>query len=484
MRLNERKDLRQQEFAKKWFYSSHNGATVNGSGTFWAVGGFGKTYGTVKYIISSYVAKAKENKHVVVLVPRANLVAQWNDCIKMLIPEEYAKFIRVRTVQYMIANSHVFDNGAIQIGLLVVDELHMFYADEYWEYINNTKLKFNHNLGLTATYKDPQGRHHKALDLYPIIDRITAQEALEAGYISRYIEYNLGLTLEDDEVDKYVEYSDLIAEYKSKFDDDFGLMIKCTAGERTKDSYIPPIQFAYRIAEKNGWHTRCSPEINAAWNPNSIIDYAKKGMAATYARKMLLYNSMTKVQAGVEIVKRYNPLKIISFSQSTIYADTFAAYCRKAGYESVVYHTKLANTPMLDEDGQFIKYQSGAKKGQVKLFGQKVLKNYAIEQIKSGAVKIISTASALDAGFDVEDMNIGIISSRSSNFNSQNQRGFRVTRVDPFEPNSIALIINLYFKRTVDESWLKTAQQETENTVYWINGIDEISYTPDISYEL
>ena len=139
---------------------------------------------------------------------------------------------------------------------------------------------------------------------------------------------------------------------------------------------------------------------------------------------------------------------------------------------------------LLDQNGRYITYQSGIKKGQPKMFGAKTLKDMAIADIKSGKAKFMSAGSALDTGFDVRHMRIGITTSRNTSKNKQTQRGYRLTRIDPFQPDAECILVNIYFRMTQDEKWLNKAQEDSESTVYWIETVDEIELNDDEGFEL
>lgn len=460
-----------------------HGATRNGAGAIVAAGGFGKTYLATNFIIKPYLEGAMNDglRTVTVVVPREPLVKQWRDSIKAHIELTKQSYIRVCTIQELISRKE-----KIITDLLVVDELHMFLEDEFVTWINGTNIQFKHNLGLTATYTDPRGRHKKIELLYPIVDRIPVKEAIEEGYISRFVEYNYALEMNDEDTNRYVELSNEIAKQSEKFGDAgfMGMLKVLQGGIDAKGKKHAGIAYAHMHARNNGWYPGCPKEIDEIWNPSKIIGYAKLAMNAVQVRKALIYENKVKIEAAVKILKKYPSLKTISFSESTVYAEHFAAFARQAGFETVVFHSMLKSRPMLDVNGSIITYMSGAKKGQPKLFGLKQLKAFAIDSIKSGRARVISTASALDVGFDVEDMELGLISSRTSNFNKQKQRTFRVTRVDPYRPDAVVLVVNLYFPRTIDEIWLKKAQKDSESRIFWINDIEEIEFNPKEGFEL
>ena len=271
----ESKTIRQKEFAEKWRNSTKYGSNKNGSGTFWAVTGFGKTYGTIQEIIKPFLNKSVSN-YITILVSREVHYHHWirelNSHIKSL---DIRKRVKVVTVQYLIKN-----DLRLSTNLLIVDELHKFYSEEYIRYINGDYIQFTYNLGLTATFLDPRGRHRQILDLYYPIDIISQTEALEKGWISQFIEYNLTVNLHPQEKKEYIGYQDQINKHLPKFGDHgIRAAFLCHRGGKGRNGvYRTAQEWAEQYASHMGWKSSMSSShhIYKLWNPSIIRGYARR----------------------------------------------------------------------------------------------------------------------------------------------------------------------------------------------------------------
>lgn len=461
MKINQDKFNRQLEGIEKYKYSSQFGAKKDRSGTFHWFTGVGKTFAALTLIERLGYSK------VSVVVPTIPLFEQWRTVIKVLKPH-LEGIIGVYTAAYIVENKdkmkEVFD-----CELLIADELHMFYGTEYIKTIDGTYISFKDNLGLTATYYDMQGREKELQHLYPIIDEIDEATALDKGFISKYIEYNLHCPLNEDEKEAYDKFTAIINANLPKFGKHKPLKLAtlCLTGGMGTDG-VPrkAMTWCAMWARKNGYHPDSRDDV---WNPYKIMGYAKKLMDAIQRRKELLYTCASKVDYTLRIVDKFPKSKTIIFGESTEFADKVDLLLNETTYGiSVVYHSKLPTVMM-----------PSPKTGKPIKFGQKKLRDRAIERIKTGMSRVICTASALDVGFDVEDMNLGIIASGNSNPNKRQQRGGRVKRVNTqsmFPDKELVLLINLYVKDTKDEDWLRKSQK-TKNPI-WIDSIDELYYDP------
>ena len=85
-------------------------------------------------------------------------------------------------------------------------------------------------------------------------------------------------------------------------------------------------------------------------------------------------------------------------------------------------------------------------------------------------IKVISTARALDEGFDIQDVTLAIICSGTSTSRQDLQRTGRAIR---WAPGKTGLIVNLYIRDSQDEKWLKARQKKTVNTIS-VSSIDDI----------
>lgn len=469
MKIDKKRLERQQVGVDRWFISSSHGATRDKVGTFHYCTGVGKTFTAILVIKRLFRNDPLHN--VIVCVPTDALVFQWQIELNEHFTKKDLNRITVMSASYVV-NSQIY----AQTDTLIVDELHLFLGEEYIKVINGKYLKSNNRLGLTATYYDPKGRHTLYEELFPIIDVIDESEAIERGFVAPFIEYNLAINFTIEEQDVYEKSSKIIRTHMAKFGNGgLDLATKCLSGGKFKGKEYTNIGFCHAWARKKGWHPQLDlskPDnvlINDLWNPQKIMGYAKLLMKAIRIRKDLLYNATNKTLITVDIIKKFKGEKIIVFGQKTNYADKVNLLVNQEfpGL-AAAYHSNIP-TQMLPSP----------KTGKLIKFGKKRLKKKAIEDLKSGRIKVICTASSLDTGFNVKDILIGIIGSGTQNFNQQKQRGGRIKRVaDVMDEGKVKLIVNLYIPDTKDEDWLRRRQSKSTNPIHWIESIDEIVFNP------
>jgi superfamily II DNA or RNA helicase len=440
-------------------------------GTIVAPTGFGKTRLTLEQIIGRMFAK--KAKHVLILVHRDKLKKQWKSSIENLVEKKLQKFVEVETVQWFIANNA----SVMDYDLLIVDEIHKFYGEEYIKFINGERIPTKWRLGLTATPNNREGIY-PIDDIYPIVDSITQEEAIENGWISQFIEFNLPVKLTPEEMEQYKHASDLISNNRSKFPEqnNFNAMMKCLHG----DNQYSSIAYATMWAHRNGWTKNADKDsdVHRMWNPNVIISYAKKCMEGYRIRKNVIQHAANKYQATIELLQKFANLKTICFSESTVFANDLARKFDKVQKDQmVVFHTQLPSRPLKDDNGDWILYKSGAKKGEKRIFGIKLQKDIIIDLFVNNRrnVRVLSTAKVFDEGFDCPDIQMGIITSRTKNPNQQIQRGGRVKRVIAGKENDKMLIVNIYCENTDDKFGLVKAQSNYEHDVHWVQSIEDIS---------
>lgn len=468
MQVDKKKLARQQIGVYNWFNSASFGASKDMQGTFHYFTGVGKTYTAILIIKRLFRLDALHN--IVVLVPSEALQKQWNEVLSKNFTKQEQNRISVFTPHYVIVNEI-----KVRTNTFIVDELHEYLGEEFIKVINGEYIRFDNNLGLTATYEDSKGRHKDIIDLYPIIDEITEEEALKEGYIAPYVEFNLAVKLTKKEQEAYDYHSKLISENINKFGKGgLNLATKCLSGDTGKNKRYDARQYVYGWAAHKGWRKDLNlanpkdAQINDIWNPRKVFGYAQKLMNAIRERKNILYNCQSKLDTSVYIITSFKTLKTIVFSQSTSFADNMGLLLNnEEDSKAVVYHSNL-QTMMLPSP----------KTGKLIKFGKVRQKRKAIEDIKSSRARVICTASSLDKGFDVQDLALGITASGTSNFTQYKQRGGRVKRIDIFNSDNVVLLVNLYVKDTKDEAWLKKRQSKSNHLIHWVDKVEDINFKP------
>lgn len=448
--LNEKKLLRQLKGVERWKANDY-------IGTLWYETGVGKTYAGLLCIIN--VLKDYPDLDVKILVPSEAILSHWKDALKIHLPSK-------TNINVYSINALVLSKVTLNTDLLVVDELHEFYTPDRGLIVRLCIAP--KRLGLTATYRD-KGKEKIISDLFPVVDRVDEAESLKEGYISQFIEFNLPAELNKIEKEQYDEESNLVSKYMSKFGNRrLDLALRCLQGGKDNNGKeYKGIAYCYMWAYKNGWKDGCAEEIDELWNPNKIMGYARNLFAAIERRKQILYNAENKLSITKEVIDKYPKLKAICFSQSTYFAEKLKDILLQGGHACMSYHSNIQTEMLpLGKGGKMIKVGKGR------------LKKEAIRKIKSGEITQISTASALDRGFDVSDLRLGVSTSGTSNPIRKKQRDGRVKRVDFYEPDAVSILVNVYIKDSQDEVWLRKRQKDSTNTIYWISSVKEITYKP------
>ena len=468
MEINQDKLNRQLIGVDRWVHSKDYGAYSNGIGCLWWFTGVGKTFAAM--IVLNRLFQHNPSSRVIVIVPSEQLTKDWRNEIRNHIPPEFWAHIEVYTINYLVEN-----NYSVSCDLLICDEIHEYLTPERIKYLDKTKIQYKFMLGLTATWEDKHNRQRQLYHICPVIDEIDEREALDRGFISKYIEYNLACKLSPDEELGYREYTRQIGVLLPKFGKSLELAQKCLSGGTHEDgrSYSG-FQFSSGWAMKNGWYPGGNVDddeyykLNDLWNPHKVIGYAKNLMFAIRERKEILYNANDKAIKAAEIVEHFDTLKAICFSQSTAFADKLALIINmKVPNSCVAYHSKLETISKFNE-----------VTNKIEKFGKTKLRKQAIEAIRSGTARIISTASALDKGFNVEDIRLAITTSGTTNPTQHKQRKGRAVRLEIYAPDTTVLIINTYIPDTQDERWLRSRQRKAANIIYWVKEVSEITYSP------
>lgn len=460
---------RQIEGINKWRSSSLYGASANGLGTWWWVTGMGKTYGAC--IIINELIKKNSATSIIVIVPSAELLKQWKREVINFVGLENSKKIEIFTIDKIMENKY-----RMECTFLVLDEVHEYLTDERIKIIDNTLIKAKFKLGLTATWQDKQERQKLIEQYIPVIDKIDEIEAEEKGFISKSIEYNIGVELSVSELSDYKNHTEVINKHMNKFGkgNPLGLASKVLGGEGN----VKGFSFACAIAQANGWHqgmdltNETNQHIFDLWHPKKIQGYAAQLMEGIRERKNILYNAQNKLYIAKELFFKFDKLKTIFFSQSTIFADRLAYIINE-------HHQLITNS----KEKTCVSYHSNietqiifdTKKNKEVKLGKIKLKKLAIDGIHSGKYRGLSTASSLDRGYDEPSIGLGITTSGTQNPTQYIQRKGRTTRKDE---DVIKLIINIYVKNTKDEEWLRKRQSKVKTIVYWCDNTNDINYIP------
>lgn len=435
--IDPKKLQRQQEIINKLLLQ-------RGSGTLEAVTGFGKTYTAILWY-QELCRRAGKELTLIVVVPYLKLVNDWLDVGTGHIDRHGLS--RGKVTVYTI-NSYLRPTAYHTADCFIFDEVHRYLSDDAPEWNKAIPMsRATYRLALSATLTSEEKEKLSLLGL-PVVDQVTMHEALQQGYVADYYVFNVPLYLGT--VDE-LEYASLDRDFKSGFrffNFDLDLIRYCM-------SFPGAMDYARK--------THTSVEV--------VRSKAIRSYRAMNARKTFLYNNHTKLDMTQQLVQQFPDRRIIVFSQSIDFVNRLSD---TLGADAVAYHSALmgeiyqgdkllARARKVKEKGkQVVRYfELGGKKGytanelkrmyhNVTVVGPASVKERAIDRFKRGDARILITATALDEGADIPEIDMAIITSATSKKRRTVQRIGRAVR---FVEGKNSLIVNLYIQGTKDEDW-------------------------------
>jgi superfamily II DNA or RNA helicase len=459
-----------------------------------AATGFGKTRVGINKIIK--INEEFPDKTISVVVPRVNLKTDW---------EKFGGHIdtwNLKNVKVYVVNSYV-KLIMLQCNFLLLDECHRYAGEDSVLFSTVVDItNFEECLALTATLSDKE-RSFMEKKGFVVFDKISDEEAEKEGWIAPSIVFNLGITLNTEEREKYDSIESRFQFYSAKFNHNYELaqacrtfnskpiLIKEWQGMRLHQTKTAE-RWKYDWATEMGWQG----EENHDWSPKKISEYAQFYGKAMEERRRFLYTHYTKLLICKEIVERI-PKKTLVFSESS----EFATALDKILPSSRAYHSYVPSE--IRDGGVAIALSEKIKSGklfktlyrgiktqklfsyeeirklrpQAKRIGQPKILKENLEAFENGEVNVLSTVKKVDEGLNVESVELVVKASYTTSQRQTIQRDGRSKRIDIDNPNKRALIINLFIKNTQEERvWLKKSQQHNRRIVNVESVNDIISF--------
>tara|TARA_Y100000385_G_C13072547_1_gene629765 strand:+ start:98 stop:1333 length:1236 start_codon:yes stop_codon:yes gene_type:complete len=324
------------------------------------------------------------------------------------------KSLELLNVKIQVINTGV--KSISSVDLLVLDEVHNYASDVFKTIFSN--VHYHYILGLTATLERSDKKHYIIEQYCPVVDTVSMKEALANGYVSNFKVYNLAIELNDKDRYAYEKLHDGFNKYFKWFDFNFQAAMKCLQSQEYREHY----------AAKTGYDVNGIMAAAVQWSKNMRN------------RKTFLYNHPSKFLAAKELIDTFD-VPTITFSETVKFANELTKTLQPW---AVSYHSKM----------------------------KPYAKKMAIENFKDpkSDIKVISTARALDEGFDIQGVSMAIVCSGTSTSRQDLQRTGRAIR---WAPGKTGLMINLYIADTQDEKWLRQRQKKTINATH-VNSIEQI----------
>lgn len=428
---NSSRTIKQKEVIQTWI---SQGAKSWGS----AATGFGKSYLAVLAI--KECNNRDISRSINVVVPTTKLKEDWTGYFtgkgknKKWV-KGHIEIHNLKNVNVYVINTYV--TSIHSCSLLIIDEGHRTANDSsrlFKTVISRTK--FNWILALSATFDSAHKEFFKKYGMQECCN-ISMKECVENGWVSKNRILCVPIHLTNEEKEQYKKMKKIFDTHFATFKFDFKLAMSALTNEETRVL----LAFEYGGLDSKEWTKERIMVAAVQWNRNMQL------------RKEFLYNLKSKLDTAVEITKKLK-LNTILFGQTNISADYIA---EQLGDECVAYHSKL-------------------KAGQ---------KKEAIKKLTDGRTKVkyISSVKALEEGFNVPTLEVGINYARTSKVLPQIQRNGRSSR---FIEGKTSYFIELYVasfeeiengkKKTYsvqDEVWLKSSLRGASG-VLWLNSIEQV----------
>jgi len=215
---------------------------------------------------------------------------------------------------------------------------------------------------------------------------------------------------------------------KSIFDNDIELIFACANGSKIQGKYFRNNEICAALARKKGWTVDLSNKDNAYaeqldlyWNPINIQENATSYTRCLRARNDLLSNNHEKREAILNYLNsNFKPnTQVIILNTSTKFTEDLGLNLTASNkYKSSYFHSNITSRFVVDENGEYITYKTGVKKGKPKKIGKDSIKKSIIDNLHE--IDVLSLCNTLDDDFIKDNLKQVIISSGSYDLNNLN----------------------------------------------------------------
>ena len=377
------RDERQSISIKKWLEAKGKGVLVGATG-------FGKT--RVGLMIIKGILEKHTDRKILVVVPTTTLKEQW---LRLIDLWGFSFNCDVQVINTVITKEWSCD-------LLIIDEIHLIFADTFKRVFQ--KVKYKWILGLTATLERLDGKHEICKEYCPVFDSIPIVECQINGWVSPYKEYQVIISVDD--IDTYKQYNKEFTEHFEFFDFSWDKVQAC----------LGPNGFKYRYQLSK---EMCpNDEVKRKQIMKAITYHSTAFMRTIQARKAFINNHPKKLELCRKIINARPNSKIITFSNSISMAEKIGIGSTYSGKDS-------------------------KKKGRM-----------TIEEFSEHSTGVLNTIRKADAGLDIPGLSVAIIIGTDSSPIKAVQRLGRAIRL---ENDKQAEIFNIVIEDTVECKWFSTS---------------------------
>ena len=158
-------------------------------------------------------------------------------------------------------------------------------------------------------------------------------------------------------------------------------------------------------------------------------------------RKHVCFGAENKISTCIKIIEKYPKKKWIIFSKSKKFVDKLHEKLTEQGIKSVSYHSGMSTKQ----------------------------RTAALATARSDDCRVICSATALNAGYNLPSIDAAIIAAGTSTELTNIQQIGRTVRL---QENKRALVVNLYADKTQEKKWVENKLKNTSST--WITSLKEL----------
>lgn len=372
------------------------------------------------------------------------------------------------------------------------------------------KVSANRNLYITTKKISIDILSELSKNNINVIDIITKAQAIENGYISPNVIYNVGIEFTQKEKEIYTQLTEQISSMLSVFkgkakmmniefkrvtkckidmvENDMKLIEACHKGINyvndlnDKVTHLHSEMVRNMLADIMGWKADLdlsndyNKQVDMYWNPNNILTRTK-AFSDAIDKRIELYNDNINKREVIKYITSNIKGKGIILNKSKSLIDFIEGLDK-----CMSWYKNIPSRICYDFDGKPYEYSSGTKKGQPKVFGSIGIKKECVKHLEHGDVSIIGTDTIANKDFDIEGLNVLVCTSPYCNpFNTISDLKLQQPYI-----NKVSLIIWLYmqdfavnsqdYKVSKEKEKLIESQSKFHIDTIWTNSIKDVKF--------
>lgn len=240
----------------------------------------------------------------------------------------------------------------------------------------------------------------------PIIETNVSSQMLDEEIFNLPVEEEIiPIQLTEEEYTKYKEYNDFIVKSMMIFED-FNNVQMSIYGDKINN--ISANEFRHRLATKNGWSPNLDltndydKEIDSIYAPDVLLSKAEAIFNIIRCRADIINKAKNKIDKVIDIIKNNMHIPTLIFSKKGEMANLINNAMVDNNIPCGVYHNNIESQPLYDEDGYPIKYKSGKRKGEIKLFSSTAISNFSLNAFNNGYISVLSCKNTSNVSLECD----------------------------------------------------------------------------------